>query len=49
MQSGSWLLVFPPLIYSNWGSYYPSIALLAAAIEAICVTTHQLDLLMSSS
>lgn len=44
MPSLSWMLVFPPLIHSNWGNYYPSIALLAAALDAVRTSAGQLDL-----
>ncbi|MDN2567972.1 cobalamin-dependent protein [Aquibium sp. A9E412] len=39
-----WLLVFPPLVHSNWGSYYPSTAVLAATLAEAAVTSRQLDL-----
>ncbi|MGO8248929.1 B12-binding domain-containing radical SAM protein [Rhizobium johnstonii] len=44
MDSSHWLLVFPPLIHSNWGSYYPSTALLGAALEAMGCCARQIDL-----
>jgi len=39
-----WALVFPPLISSNWGNYYPSIALLDAVLAEVEVSAHQVDL-----
>lgn len=38
------LLVFPPVVYSNFGRYYPSTAMLAAYLDSHGVRTAQWDL-----
>ncbi len=44
MASPEVLLIFPPVVYSNFGRYYPSTAVLAAFLDANGVPTAQLDL-----
>lgn len=43
-DTSHWILIFPPLVHSNWGSYYPSTAVLSAALEAEGVSALQSDL-----
>lgn len=39
-----WLLIFPPLVTSNWGGYYPSIAALSAVLRHHGAEPKQIDL-----
>ncbi|HEU4410558.1 MAG TPA: radical SAM protein [Polyangiaceae bacterium] len=39
-----WLLAFPPLVSTNWGSYYPSTAALAAVLASRGWVADQVDL-----
>ena len=44
MNTPEVMLIFPPVVYSNFGRYYPSTAMLAAYLEANGIKTAQLDL-----
>ncbi|HEU4410562.1 MAG TPA: radical SAM protein [Polyangiaceae bacterium] len=39
-----WLLAFPPLVSSNWGNYYPSLAVLDSVLHGMGVSARQVDL-----
>lgn len=43
-DTSEWMLIFPPLVHSNWGNYYPSTAVLAAALKAEGFNAQQYDL-----